>query len=231
MCPSLNIKIAPQPTDTPARTRIERRVCARIRRLARHGLYFCVLATVLATARPATALPDDRLQAIEITAERAYRDERAGFTVYSGSVILVQGSLRIEADKVTIFHDRQAADRIIAIGEPARMRQQPEIDKGFVLATAGRIVYVKSRERITLLETAVIEQEGAVVRGESIDYYMADQRVLADSGSQGDDARVQVFIPAAVVEEQSTDTPEDTTVVEAATPAPGAVRDGSSDLP
>lgn len=179
-----------------------------------------VLATLLLGslgAKAVLALPDDRLQAIEITAERAYRDEKAGFTVYSGQVILEQGSLHIEADKVTIFHDREAADRIIAIGKPARLRQQPEPDKGFVTASAGRIVYVKSRERITLLEAAVIEQDGAVVSGESIDYYMAEQRVLADAGAQGDDARVQVFIPAAVVEERSAE--------EGAEPAPQGVEE------
>ncbi|MFK8043624.1 lipopolysaccharide transport periplasmic protein LptA [Congregibacter sp.] len=156
----------------------------------------------------AQALPDDRLQSIEITAERAVRDERAGFTVYSGDVIMQQGSLHITADKITIFHDSEAADRIIAIGEPATLRQQPEIDKGFVTASAGRIVYQKSREWVQLREAAVIEQDGAVVSGESIDYYMAEQRVRADADSEDANGRVQVIIPAAVIEAESSDDAE-----------------------
>ena len=99
----------------------------------------CVLAGLLTlfAALTATALPEDRLQAIAITADRAERHERGGYTIYIGSVVLDQGSLHIEADRLTIFHDREAADRIVAVGNPARMRQQPAIDKGPVRAQAG----------------------------------------------------------------------------------------------
>ncbi|EED33883.1 putative lipopolysaccharide transport periplasmic protein LptA [gamma proteobacterium NOR5-3] len=163
-----------------------------------------LLAALLMTD-VATALPDDRLQSIEITAARAVRDERAGFTVYSGDVIMQQGSLHIEADKITIFHDAEAADRIIAVGAPATLRQQPEIDKGFVTASAGRIVYEKSREWVQLRESAVIEQDGAVVSGEYIDYFMAEQRVRADAAPENANGRVQVIIPAAVIEAETGD--------------------------
>jgi lipopolysaccharide export system protein LptA len=160
------------------------------------------LLAALATAT-ATALPEDRLKAIAITADRAERHERGGYTIYIGSVVLEQGSLHIEADRLTIFHDREAADRIVAVGKPARMRQQPAIDKGLVHASAMRIVYEKSRELVLLKDTASIEQDGAVVTGESIEYFMAEQRVRADSAATDDSARVQVFIPAEVVEEQT----------------------------
>lgn len=176
-----------------------------------------VLAGLLAlhAAVTAVALPEDRLKAIAITADRAERHERGGYTIYIGSVVLEQGSLHIEADRLTIFHDREAADRIVAVGTPARMRQQPEIDKGFVHASAMRIVYEKSRELVLLRDTASIEQDGAVVTGETIEYFMAEQRVRADSAAADENARVQVFIPAEVVEKQSggdggdTDPPSD----------------------
>jgi lipopolysaccharide export system protein LptA len=156
-----------------------------------------ILLTLLAI--DTAALPDDRSQAIEISATKAIRDEKAGFTVYSGDVVMEQGSLYIEADKLTVFHDRKAADRIVAVGEPARLRQQPEIDKPFVTASAGRIEYLKSAERVLLRDSATIEQDGAVVSGDSIDYLMAEQRVRADAREDDQNARVQVTIPAEVV--------------------------------
>lgn len=165
----------------------------------------CAMITGTLRSYPALALPEDRLQSIEITAARAVRDERAGFTVYSGDVVMKQGSLHIRADKITIFHNSEAADRIIAVGEPATLRQQPEIDKGFVTASAGRIVYEKSREWVQLREAAVIEQDGAVVSGDSIDYFMAEQRVRADAAPEDASGRVQVIIPAAVIEAESSD--------------------------
>jgi len=164
-----------------------------------------VLAVLALSAADSGALPDDSRQAIEISAAKAIRDEKAGFTVYSGDVVLVQGSLHIEADKLTIFHDRKAADRIVAVGAPARLRQQPEVDKAIVTASAGRIEYLKSSERVLLREAATIEQDGAVVTGESIDYLMAEQRVRADASPDDENARVQVTIPAEIVAAESDD--------------------------
>jgi len=163
------------------------------------------LTGLLLAAGGVRALPEDRLQAIEITADRAERNERSGFTLYSGTVVLVQGSLRIEADRLTIYHDRKSADRIVAMGEPARLQQRPARDKEIVTASARRIVYQKSREMVVLREAASIEQEGAIVNGESIRYFMAEQRVQADAKADDDDARVQVFIPAAVIDEAQAD--------------------------
>ena len=176
------------------------------RRLA-SGAHACLAlaALLMAAAPPLRALPEDRLKAIEITAARAERNDREGFTVYSGAVVLEQGSLHIEAERLTIFHDREAADRIVALGAPATLRQQPAPDRGFVTASARRIVYERSRELIVLREAASIEQEGAVVTGESIQYFMAELRVRADADDSDDTARVQVFIPAELVEAQSGD--------------------------
>ncbi|MEE4107746.1 MAG: hypothetical protein V2I24_00265, partial [Halieaceae bacterium] len=50
-----------------------------------------LVLTLLLVTIDTSALPEDRLQAIEITAERAERNEREGYTVYSGAVILTQG--------------------------------------------------------------------------------------------------------------------------------------------
>jgi lipopolysaccharide export system protein LptA len=161
-----------------------------------------LLALLLVTAGVprALALPTDRNQAIEIAANRALRDDRAGFTVYTGDVVLTQGSLHIEADRLTIFHEREAADRVVAEGSPARLSQQPAEDEPLVHASARRIVYIKSLERVLLTEAAQIEQDGALVSGDSIEYLMAEQRVRADASSDSGGDRVQVIIPAEVVE-------------------------------
>lgn len=174
-------------------------------RLASPSLRLTLLVSLVLSSVGATALPNDRLQAIAITAERAVRDDKAGYTIYSGDVVMQQGSLLIEADQITVFHDREAANRIIAEGEPATLRQQPELNKGFVTASAGRIVYEKSREWVQLRQSAVIEQDGAVVSGELIDYFMAEQRVRANADAGDVDGRVQVIIPAAVVEAETND--------------------------
>ena len=76
------------------------------------------------------ALDSDRDQPIQIEADIAVRDESAGETRYEGNVILTQGSLRITADRISIKHDSAAADKIVAIGQPATLVQQPASDQG-----------------------------------------------------------------------------------------------------
>jgi lipopolysaccharide export system protein LptA len=139
------------------------------------------------------------LQAIKITSDEALRDEKQGFTVYTGNVRMAQGSLQIQADKITHYHRVEEADRIVAEGSPARMQQQPEPDKGLIHARALVIEYYEAEERVHLNREARIEQQGSIVTGDRIEYLIAEQRVKADSGQDGNGNRVEVVIPAREV--------------------------------
>ena len=143
----------------------------------------------------ASALPNDRDQPIHIAADKAVRDEKQGFTVYSGDVQMNQGSMHIEADKLTIYHVDEDADKIVAEGSPAKMRQRPDLDKGPVHARARIIEYYKNEQKVHLEIDARIEQDGATVAGDSIDYFIAEQLVKADSDQARAGNRVQVVIP------------------------------------
>ena len=94
-------------------------------------------------------LPDDRDQPIRITADTAIRDEKQGVTVYNGNVHMIQGSLDILADTITIYHETDQADKIIAEGKPARMEQKPAVDEPLVRARAEIIEYYKLEDRYT----------------------------------------------------------------------------------
>ena len=149
------------------------------------------------------ALPDDRNQPIHITADKALRDEKEGVTVYSGHVKLVQGSMELEADKLTILHTSQDAEEIIAEGLPAKMRQQPELDKGIVNAHAKIIHYFRATERVFLETDASIDQDGAVVTGNSIEYLIAKQLITAESDQTQEGNKVVVVIPPNVQQKES----------------------------
>ena len=166
----------------------------RLSTILRHPL---AALTLLLAILPglAGALPDDRDQPIHIAADKAVRDEKQGFTVYSGDVQMNQGSMHIEADKLTIYHVEEDADKIVAEGSPAKMRQRPDRDKGFVHARARIIKYYKSEQKVHLQTNARIEQDGATVAGDSIDYFIAEQLVKADSDQARAGNRVQVVIP------------------------------------
>ena len=64
----------------------------------------------------AQALPEDRLQAINIESDRASRNDKTGLTIYEGSVVLTQGSINIRADKITVHSKANKVSRIVCIG-------------------------------------------------------------------------------------------------------------------
>ncbi len=165
--------------------------------LLRHALG--VLLIVLSGAT--TALPDDRQQEIRISADSAARDDVAGLTRYTGNVLLVQGSLRISADMISVSHDREQTSMIVAEGSPAHLSQLPAIDEAPVEASAERIEYSRSDDLVRLLRGARIEQDGAIVSGETIDYLVSEQRVLASAGDADTGKRVEVVIPPEALNE------------------------------
>lgn len=160
-----------------------------------------VLLACLAGAG-ANALQDDKDQPIHITTDEALRDEKTGMTVYQGNVEMVQGTIRIYADKITFYHEENEAQRIVAEGSPARMQQQPEPDAPLMHAHGDTIEYFRSEDRVQLRENAQVEQDGQLVTGDQIDYFIDQQLVKAASRQSDDNSRVKVVIPPHKLEEE-----------------------------
>lgn len=147
------------------------------------------------TAVVARSLPEDRDQPMKITADKAMRDDKNGVTVYSGNVVFIQGSMHLEADTLTIHHTDEQPNEIIAEGNPAKMHQQPEADKAIVYARALIITYYRDEERVYLQKQAHVEQDGSVVDGDSIDYFIEKQLIKAESDQTREGDKVLVIIP------------------------------------
>lgn len=146
-------------------------------------------AQALAIA-PVAALPSDRQQPIEVTANSAVQE--GDLVTYTGEVVIVQGSLRIDADRVVVHNQDRKVQRIIATGDRAHLQQLPEPDGELVKARARRITYLQADDLVILEENAEVEQKGSIVTGKRIDYLVASQTVRAQGGDGGD--RVQMVL-------------------------------------
>jgi lipopolysaccharide export system protein LptA len=153
-------------------------------------------------ALPVAGLPDDTRQPIHISADEAVRDERTGMTIYRGNVHMKQGSLRIDADRITIYRLAEEADRIVAEGRPAHMQQTQEVDAPPMHAEGRIIEYFKDEERVQLREAAKLEQDGTTVTGDRIDYFIRQELVKAAADQRGEQGRVEVVIPPRRLEEE-----------------------------
>lgn len=171
----------------------------------RNGAFIRLMLMVSMTlaATIGQALPTDREQPIKITADSAVRNEQTGETRYEGSVELTQGSLHIEADLLTLHQHENSIGLVTATGTPATLEQTPDEGKEPVKAAANRITYDQKDDRVTLTENARIEQDGAIVKGATINYVLGQQRVTAsgdnlDEGGAGQ--RVEMIIPPSAME-------------------------------
>ncbi|MFP5414679.1 MAG: lipopolysaccharide transport periplasmic protein LptA [Gammaproteobacteria bacterium] len=158
-----------------------------------HALLLAFLA--LAPAATSWALPGDRQQPMYVESDSASRDDRSGVTTYIGSVRVDQGSMHIEADKVTVYMAAggKDVDRIVCEGKPATYRQQPKPDAEIAKAHAEVIEYQVAKDFIVLTRAARLEQGGSILEGERITYDIAKDQMQARGGENN--GRIRMVIP------------------------------------
>ena len=165
--------------------------------------------SLLLLSLPAHTLPEDKLLPIHIEADEAVRDEKTGLTLYKGNVRIRQGSLKIKADQVTIYHIDTQADKIVAEGNPAHFQQQRTADTQPMHAEGRIIEYYKEEERVHIREDAKLEQDGSTVRSDSIEYFINQELVKATTDDDDNtERRVEVVIPPHVVDKTEADKTE-----------------------
>jgi lipopolysaccharide export system protein LptA len=150
-------------------------------------------AACLAAAHGATALESDRGQPVQIQADHAEIDRRAGRTVYSGNVRIAQGSIVIQADEVVLLMKDGEFESAVIKGEPATFEQRPEGADSPTRGSARTMTYLAGESVVELKDGARVQQGGDEVAGELIRYDVKEQRVLAAGGDENG-GRVQMTI-------------------------------------
>lgn len=151
--------------------------------------------SIIFFAAQAMALSSDRLKAITVSSDSAERDEAKGTTTYAGNVVMKQGSMQINAEKVVIYNTKNKVTKIIATGEPARYQQKPTKKEGLVVAQANTLEYNIRAETLRLIDAAMLQQEGTSLSGSFINYDVKKSVVKA-GGSADENQRVHMVIPA-----------------------------------
>jgi lipopolysaccharide export system protein LptA len=155
------------------------------------------LLLILAISSKAIALPGDSEQPINIQADRASQKtmKNGEKTEYFGSVVITQGSLRINGEQITIHSKNRKVTSIVALGEPAHFEQQSDLTKPPIKAQANTLNYQLKTDIVILKNNASIEQNGTIVSGKKIEYNIASEQVKA-TGGKDDSSRVHmVLIP------------------------------------
>lgn len=158
-----------------------------------------VLGLVVFSSAAALAIPSDRNQPISLVADRATYNEKTGITTYTGNVLIEQGTMKVQADSIVANLDSQKQiSSITALGRPARFQQKMDVNKGLAKGQAQKILYNAQTGIITLSGGALLQQDGASIRGNTLKYSMNKGDVEATgtpNGSGSSSGRVQIIIP------------------------------------
>ncbi|MFN3579445.1 MAG: lipopolysaccharide transport periplasmic protein LptA [Pseudomonas sp.] len=158
-----------------------------------------LVALVLGLGLPALAISADRDQPIRIQANSATLDDRNNTAVYTGNVIITQGSMRLTGNRVTLNTDAEGAvSKIVSQGTPATYVQTPEGGSP-VDARGQTIEYMADADRVVLIDSAFLEQDGNTFQGEYISYDINRQvvdagRAASSAGTGGQQDRIEIVI-------------------------------------
>lgn len=154
------------------------------------------LAVLASVAPTVAAQSDDASQPIRIQANAATLDDNKNLAVYTGNVIITQGSMQLTGSRVTLTLDNAGeVQKLVSTGSPATFRQTPAGGKQ-VDARASTIEYHADTERVYLIENAFLEQAGNTFQGQRVNYDI--RRQIVDAGRAVEDGtpaeRIEIII-------------------------------------
>ncbi len=154
-----------------------------------------LLATLLLACSPlvAMALESDVSKPIEVEADSVEIDEGSGKSIYKGNVVLIQGSIRIDADKVTVIQHETKSDQIKAVGRPVRITQKSQNGKKPVKGRSSRMEYDVDSDMLYLIGNAVLTQDKDTFKSDRIAYDRKKSMIKGGTSAKGKQ-RVRVTI-------------------------------------
>ncbi len=154
----------------------------------------------------AHALSTDKDQPIEIEADAAQLDKTKQVTIYTGNVVVTQGSIRMTGDKLTVYYDdnQQLKDAYLD-GRPAYFKQRPDGQNVDFEGWALKMEYHAKENLLHLIDQAKLKQGDQVMTGARISYdtersLLTARGTAAKAGPEGGrpatpGGRVKIIIP------------------------------------
>ena len=143
----------------------------------------------------ASALTADREQPVRIDADWATLDDQRRIATYKGDVVILQGSLRITGDVVTMyFTESYDLSKLVAEGKPARYQQQ--LDDGTPQeGQAERIEYGVQDGTMLFAGKARVTQGEFEMDADRIDYDSTTGSIAAaGADTESEERRVTIIL-------------------------------------
>ena len=158
-------------------------------------LFFCGL--FLSVTHLSGALENDAEQPIAIDSNTATYDDATETSTYSGNVVSIQGSIRVNSDKLVVYLKDGEAEKLIFTGNRAHFRQKPSEGAEDIVGEAMVGEYYPKKNLLILQNDAVVTQGNATYASQLIEYDI--KSALVKAGEKSSDAkRVHVILKPKV---------------------------------
>lgn len=138
------------------------------------------------------AVSNDKDQPIQVEADKLEVRDDDNISIYSGNVRLVQGSMLIKSDQLTIhFDDDKNLVLMEMKGSPATFRQLDD-DNQEMLGQADKLEYHELESLLVLMGNARFDNNGDTIEGSIIRINTENDHI--EAASPESDERVRVVI-------------------------------------
>jgi len=141
----------------------------------------------------AFALESDKDQPINIDSNTATYDDATGTSIYTGSVVSVQGSLRVESEKLVVYFKDGEAEKLVFTGKKAKFKQTPKEGDDDITGEALTGEYYPKKNLLVLIDEATVWQGNGTYSSNLIEYDSKSSVVKAGETSS-DAKRVHVTL-------------------------------------
>ncbi|KIA80086.1 lipopolysaccharide transport periplasmic protein LptA [Chromobacterium amazonense] len=126
---------------------------------------------LLAASALVQAEQADRDKPIEITSDNGCTmDQIKGISICNGNVVVIQGTLRLNADQLTVTQDKQGNQTMHATGRIVTFRQKMDRDGGWVEGQSSVLDYDSAKHLVVLTGNARVKRNGDLSIGNVIRY-------------------------------------------------------------
>ncbi len=151
-------------------------------RTTKLSLKLVIASALLASSLPALALTGDTDQPIHIESDQQSLDMQGNVATFTGNVIVTQGSIKINADKVVVTrpNGEKGKETMDGYGNPATFYQMQDSGKP-VKGHASKMHYETANDLVVLTGNAYLEQLDSNIKGDKITYLVKQQKMQAYS--------------------------------------------------
>lgn len=164
-----------------------------MKRNKKSAIFCCLVLCLSLYSSASMALKSDAEQPITIDSNTATYDDSKAISIYTGNVISVQGSIKVNSDKLVVHFVDGDAEKLVFTGNKAKFRQKPNEGEEDITGEAMIGEYYPKKNLLILIDDATVWQGNATYSSKLIEYDSKNSVVRAGEKSS-DSKRVRVIL-------------------------------------